>query len=395
MELENDELQTIENNNTNASFDVDKSNSNKIQTENDISILPITTHSTETERLNEIDVSVLAQPSINKAKQNAKNQKEKEIIEESENIIQETNINKQNKLPSTQLEERKTKNNNTDKIEKHIMIMDGQPKYDITNDLNNKFANITFSQLLDISPKLRAEFIKALRLKSPAINKKTPEEIILSVMARDDVATTECRINKVKGIAFLDTGASINIVTKQFLNKLGNIKPVGYVKNNIVQVLSKENVYTEIYLLNVNIGKLNLHDIFRVIDSKHNLFDILIGYGTLKDNNLFINPINNSLCLMKENNSWKCLTKLGKENNEDVINDDEEDESINTDDKSNSDINNNSYLYCFINENKNENNNKLLENHNEELNTINNNNRKLIIKLMKMKIKRRNYYKTL
>jgi len=43
------------------------------------------------------------------------------------------------------------------------MIMDGQPKYDITNDLNNKFANITFSQLLDISPKLRAEFIKALR----------------------------------------------------------------------------------------------------------------------------------------------------------------------------------------------------------------------------------------
>ena len=68
MELENDELQTIENNNTNASFDVHKSNSNKIQTENDISILPITTHSTETEILNEIDVSVLAQPSIKKAK---------------------------------------------------------------------------------------------------------------------------------------------------------------------------------------------------------------------------------------------------------------------------------------------------------------------------------------
>ena len=201
MELENDELQTIENNNTNASFDVHKSNSNKIQTENDISILPITTHSTETERLNEIDVSVLAQPSINKAKQNAKNQKEKEIIEESENIIQETNINKQNKLPSTQLEERKTKNNNTDKIEKHIMIMDGQPKYYITNDLNNKFANITFSQLLDISPKLRAEFIKVLSLKSAVINKETPEEIILSLMVRDDVATTECQINN-KRIAF-------------------------------------------------------------------------------------------------------------------------------------------------------------------------------------------------
>ena len=120
MELENDELQTNENNNTNASFDIDKSNSNKTQTANDISIFPITTRSPETERLNEIDVSVFAQLSINKAKQNVKKQKEKEIIEESENIIQETNFNKQNKLPSTQLEERKTKNNNTDKIEKTL-----------------------------------------------------------------------------------------------------------------------------------------------------------------------------------------------------------------------------------------------------------------------------------
>ena len=59
-------------------------------------------------------------------------------------------------------------------------------------------------------------------------------------MYREDVATAEWFIYNIKGITFLDTCASINIITKNSLNKLNKVRPIGFIKNNIVQVLSKE-----------------------------------------------------------------------------------------------------------------------------------------------------------
>ena len=292
-------------------------------------------------------MSVIAQPSINKAKRNSKKQKEKEILESTKNLEVSSNKESRVKLPSVELEEKKVKTNNPNK---QITIMEGQSKYDICKDISTRFANITLPQLLDVSPKLRADIVKALKLKTTETIKETPEEVVLSAIRREDVATVECLINGVQGIAFLDTGASINIITRQFLNKLGDVKPIGFVKNNIVQLLSKENVNTEIYLLKVQLGDLAIHDIFRVIDNHQNLFDVLISYKTLKENNLFINPINNNLCIMKENNKWMCVKNLCKEEKGNVISDDEDAESIIIYDKTNSDINNNSYLYCFVNE---------------------------------------------
>jgi len=43
--------------------------------------------------------------------------------------------------------------------------MEGKNSYDISDDLNNKLANISITQLLDISPKLRSELVKLLKLK--------------------------------------------------------------------------------------------------------------------------------------------------------------------------------------------------------------------------------------
>jgi len=181
---------------------------------------------------------------------------------------------------------------------------------------------------LNVSPKFRADIVKALKLKTTETIKETLEEVVLSAICREDVATVECLINEVQGIAFLDTGASINIITRQFLNKLGDVKPIGFVKNNIFQLLSTENVNTEIYLLKVQLGDLAIHDIFRVIDSHQNQFDILISYKTLKENNLFINLINNNLCVIKENNKWIRVSNLCKEEKGNVIGDDEDAESI-------------------------------------------------------------------
>jgi len=76
---------------------------------------------------------------------------------------------------------------------------------------------------LDVSPKLRADIVKALKLKTTETIKETPEEVVLYAIRREDVATVECLINEVQGTVFLDTGASINIITRQFLNKLRDV----------------------------------------------------------------------------------------------------------------------------------------------------------------------------
>ncbi|ORY78375.1 hypothetical protein LY90DRAFT_501147, partial [Neocallimastix californiae] len=272
----------------------------------------------ETETLKEIDLSVIANPSINKAKRDSKKERISEIMDkkpEEEEMRKKVTA----KLPSTQMEEKKNKcerlknnknkeemrienkneENPNNKKEKHIILMENQAKYDLVTDLTSTTANITLAQLLDISPKLRAQLNKLLKLKETPHNGKM-EEMVLSTVSRKDIATTKCKINGEDGFAFLDTCASINIITSKFLGKLKNIKPFGYTTNNIIQVTSKTHISSELYHLTVEFNDFIIQDVFRVIEHDQDLFDILIGFRTLKDNNLFINPICNSLCKMKK-----------------------------------------------------------------------------------------------
>ena len=51
---------------------------------------------------------------------------------------------------------------------------------------------------------------KALKLKSIEFKEEGIEKIMLSTISKDDIDTTECLINGVKGFAFLDKlGVSI------------------------------------------------------------------------------------------------------------------------------------------------------------------------------------------
>ena len=280
-----------------------------------------------TEKLKEIDLSVIAQPSINKSKKDSKEQRNKDIYQEAK-VMNESNLNKKDSFSKGKPNSKK----------KHIAMLEPQHEYDINTDLNSITANITFAQLLDISPKLRSQLTKALKLKNVQCDDKM-EEVILSAISKDDIATCECYINGRKGSAFLDTCASINIISRKFLKNLGTLKPFGYTTNNIIQITTKTSISSELYLLKVEIGKLCIQDIFRVIDYEQDLFDVLIGYKTLKENNLFINPINNYLCQMNENESFKKIVLLSNDTNDsNCIEKDNEDN-----------FDNDSMLFCFIN----------------------------------------------
>ena len=63
-----------------------------------------------------------------------------------------------------------------------IAMMEGKSKYNISEDLNRRKADITFSQLLDICPKLRAQLSKAIKLKNITTTEDTFEKVVLSTI---------------------------------------------------------------------------------------------------------------------------------------------------------------------------------------------------------------------
>ena len=269
--------------------------------------------SSNIEKLEEVDVSIIAQPSINKAKSMSKIERTKEIQTEAEK--NNSNINKPNKnqstLPSDTIKEKRNKqlgNNNT----KHVSMMEGRKRYNITDDLNKLMANISISQLIDASPKLRSELSKALKLKAPEMTEENPEKVMMSALSREDVATAECIVENTPGVAFLDTCASINLITRKYFNKLKNITPSGYTDDNIIQVFSNKNIVMETCYLRLKFGNIEIQDSFRIIDHDKNIFDVLIGYRTLKENHLFINPVDNFLCRMNRDETWERIIPLHK-----------------------------------------------------------------------------------
>jgi len=172
---------------------------------------------------------------------------------------------------------------------------------------------------------------------------------MMSALTRDDVAIAECIVDNV---AFLDTCPSINIITRSFLNKLKNDTPSGFSDDNIIQIFSCENIKMETCTLRVQFGNVFIQDNFRIIDHDLQISDILIGYRTLKDNNLFINPIDNFLCRMNEDEELYRIIPLHKYHSNDTNN--------NNSSKENS-SNGDSLLFCLIT-NCNDNNRKEYKN---------------------------------
>ncbi|OUM56190.1 hypothetical protein PIROE2DRAFT_19314, partial [Piromyces sp. E2] len=107
----------------------------------------------ETEKLNEIDISVIAQPSIKKSKENSRKER-KEDINKEKPVYKKDDKDSSKMLPSAEIENqqkiKKELNVKQKPKEKHIQMIQQQKPYNINNDLNQLTPNITFSQLLDL-----------------------------------------------------------------------------------------------------------------------------------------------------------------------------------------------------------------------------------------------------
>lgn len=245
-----------------------------------------------TARLDQLDVSHLAEKRIDTVKRINKMKKRKEIQEAEQ------------KNESQGLVER------VENLERHIRMMDGFEDFPI-DDLVDKVASTEvvtkLVHLLDLFPKFRSAFLKKLKLVPKTIPVATPNRSSVVTNAVNEIGDN--KISKVhgqiegkEGEIFLDSCASINIITRAALKKYKiNKKPVGNITEMILQAYTNATMSADIYELEISIGSITFTDYFRVID-KDDLFEILIGVDSLKKHKLILNFTDDYLYTTDNNN---------------------------------------------------------------------------------------------
>lgn len=312
-----------------------------------------------TQSLSQLHTSIIAQPSISKVKKDAKAEREKEIRSEESNVQDESNEDTMltdqeedqeeepkisnpspvdtvqrsegkpdkgkkpmatgklaKKDPKPILEPPPNKDNKgketKPKIQKRVKIINGNPNYNILEDLNNTSAQISFAQLLNVSPKVRADLVRNLKLE-----KEHNEEnsIPAGLVHRGNIAISKCKMYDVPSKVYLDYGSGINLISKRFFNSLPvKPTPVGTSSCSIIQVLAdKDTTPGLIYNLPLTIGSETFNTNFRLVEKDNLLFDIIISFETIIENYLFINPVTLELCKVNSSINSEELKRIFKE----------------------------------------------------------------------------------
>jgi len=243
-----------------------------------------------------LHLSIIAQPRIDKAKKDSKNERRTEItnsLQEDRATINEGDPMIINKEDEEMVEEMGKEGIKATSLlrnkEKHINLINKETNYKIKEDLNNTLPNISIAQLLDISPKVREELVKQLKFSKnePSVN----------LVHHGKITISKCKIYDVPSKVYLDYGAGLNLISKSYLEKLPmKPKPVGISTSSIVQVLSDvgETPWL-IYKFPLTIGNITIEAEIRLVEKDDLLFDIIICFETIIENNLFMNHVESTL----------------------------------------------------------------------------------------------------
>ena len=275
------EEENLTSNITRDTNDKNKGDQEESNTNNDIG----------TEKLTYLDPSFIAEKNIRNVKKKNKENKINDIKKKVENLPN----NKQSETAAT-------------RNARHIQLMETFGEYciqDLIKEVASTDVITKLVYLLDIFPKFRTEFLKALKL--------TPKQTMTNVMtiiSKHKIIKVNGKVEDKECEIFLDTCASVNVITRTALNKLQINKPsVGRISETIFQAYSNSSIDSDIYNLKVSIGSRTFNEYFRVIE-KDDIFDILIGVDSLKNNRFDINLVDDTLYYIDENNKYIRLTDL-------------------------------------------------------------------------------------
>jgi len=218
------------------------------------------------------------------------------------------------------------------KTPRKITMQSGEEVYDVIKDLNNTKCNITFGQLMDVSPKLRSQVSHGLKLEK---NKDKITGVVDNVVAttimvnnlnhsyvskskevnEDDIAMIDISVEGVKGKALIDSCSNLSIITKQFLDKLpSKYSPVGISRGRI-RLATMNEEYSESYVVEVpiQINKLKIVVPCRIVDTEEPFYDIILNLKTQMDHKMFIHPLLYSLCQFSPTGSINVIAPINNQ----------------------------------------------------------------------------------
>ena len=252
----------------------------------------VETKPSNTSWLNQLDLPYLTEKRIEPVKRSNKEDRLKELRKGKM---------KENKYQD--LAERVTN------LERHISLIDGFEEYLLEN-LVDKVADTEVGTklvyLFDLFPKFRLAFQRKLKLKPKTTSKMITKESVITnavnIIRENKISKVYGQIEGQNGEIFLDSCASINMITRATLKKYNiNKKPVG----NITEMIFQAYINTtsvDIYELEISIGPITFKDYFRVIE-KNDLFELLIGVDSFKKHKLILNFNDDTLYTTDKNNS--------------------------------------------------------------------------------------------
>ena len=244
-----------------------------------------------TNKLEYLDLSYINQPNIR-------------------NVKKANKLNKINEILSSNKDDIPINVKSYSKPEKHIKMMEDFNEFKIKDFIKEVASTEVITKLvylLDLFPKFRSEFTKALKLTEgkEKIKKNLNTSLInvMTIISQHKVIKVKGTVDKKPAEIFLDSCASVNLITTTALKKFKiNKNPIGRISEKIFQVYSNNSTCSDIYELKISIGNYTFIDYFRKID-KDDIFDILIGIDTLKRNRFDINLVNDTLYHIDENNN--------------------------------------------------------------------------------------------
>ena len=210
---------------------------------------------------------------------NDKETNEKEILNSNNDTINNKQIPMKRKVVN--------KKNMTE-----IEMINPTEKFSITEEAKNLYPRINLSQLLSASPSLRKELEMGCK---PRI-----EQIICSVTS----ANIPIIIGEIEGKylkILYDTGANVNIITLNALNKLDNVDIKESEEEQTITIANGGTVPTKLFTkLKININNsCTLIEKFYIINQSNPYFDIIFGREIQKKYRFYIDPDDD--CIYQKN----------------------------------------------------------------------------------------------
>jgi len=141
------------------------------------------------------------------------------------------------------------------KIEKHVRLMEGFEEFkmdDLINEILSTEWTTKLLHLLDLFPKFRTTFNQKLELTSTPVTNTITN--VITAISNHKIVKVKGTVENIENEIFLDSCASMNMVSRSLLNKIDSKELIGNITETIFQAYSIATNSTDIYKLKLKNG---------------------------------------------------------------------------------------------------------------------------------------------